>query len=397
MELLYISCYPDEYFDKLQSECIYSSSQPAQKFNYLLMKGFALNNEAITIFNTMDQKAINETNFHHSFYTSLEKNIKFIFLPVYKNNTINRIQAKKNIKYFLSNWEKKYPNTVIIVDVLKPYVEYIFEYSGKMPIVSIVTDLPEHLYMSKNLWTYFRRKLKLYFFNYIIHKSNAFVFLTEQMNKKLNISNKPYLIIEGVVDSEYALQFFKEDDTRDKFICLYSGALHARYGIEKLVNAFTLSGMENIELHLYGSGDYVNVIKQIANMHDNIIYHGIIDTKSVVKKQQSASLLINPRPVNIEFTAYSFPSKNMEYMLSGVPVLTTDLSGMPPEYKSYVYILDATSSESIANSVKKIINIPNSERKLMGERAQKFVLQNKNNVIQAERIVKMIKEKLKQQ
>ena len=31
---------------------------------------------------------------------------------------------------------------------------------------------------------------------------NGFVFLTEQMNQRLNKKNKPYIVLEGHVDSE---------------------------------------------------------------------------------------------------------------------------------------------------------------------------------------------------
>ena len=38
---------------------------------------------------------------------------------------------------------------------------------------------------------------------------------------------------------------------------------------------------------------------------------------------------VNPRQNNEEFTKYSFPSKTMEYLASGVPVVAYKLDGIP--------------------------------------------------------------------
>jgi len=357
-----------------------------------MMRGFVLNGELVRVLNTYDQEAVNEKSFHSNFRSVAENGIDFFFLPIYKNVNINRIKAKKAIKSFLRKWKTDHPDSVIIIDVLKPYAEYIYRYCRALPVVSIVTDLPEHLYFGRSLKSSLRRQVKLYNFKKMISKSAAYIFLTEKMNLRLNRSGKPYVIIEGLVDSEQNKQ--SEFTSTDKFVCLYSGALHARYGIDTLVEAFTLPGMENIELHLYGSGDYSNSIESIANKHGNIRYFGSVDNKTIVKRQMTASLLINPRPIDAEFSAYSFPSKNMEYMLSGTPVLTTNLPGMPTEYKKYVYILNAESPEKIARKIVDIVEISQEERATLGKKACDFISKNKNNIVQTRHILDMIEKKL---
>ena len=64
-----------------------------------------------------------------------------------------------------------------------------------------------------------------------------------------------------------------------------------------------------------------------------------------------ATLLINPRFSNEEYTKYSFPSKNMEYMASGTPILTTKLPGMPKEYYEYIYLFEEESIEGMKNKM----------------------------------------------
>ena len=110
----------------------------------------------------------------------------------------------------------------------------------------------------------------------------------------------------------------------------------------------------------------------------------------IVEKEQEATLLVNPRPTGEEYVKYSFPSKTMEYMASGTPVLTTVLPGMPKEYHPHVYLLEDESAEGIAESLKEVLS--NTEEALFrkGAEARRFVLEQKNNVIQARKILDML-------
>ena len=96
-------------------------------------------------------------------------------------------------------------------------------------------------------------------------------------------------------------------------------------------------------------------------------------------------MLINPRSAKEEFTKYSFPIKNLEYMASGTPLLTTQLPGMPLEYFSYVYIIDDETAAGIADKIITLYNERDSI-KIMGEKAKKFVMENKNYIFQGKRI-----------
>jgi glycosyltransferase involved in cell wall biosynthesis len=118
----------------------------------------------------------------------------------------------------------------------------------------------------------------------------------------------------------------------------------------------------------------------------------MVPNKIVVQDQLAATLLINPRPTNEEFTKFSFPSKNMEYMVSGTPMITTQLPGMPKEYHPYVFLFEGESVEGMKNSLKNILSKSKEELHQFGQEAKKFVLTNKNNQIQAHRILQFLKE-----
>ena len=108
-----------------------------------------------------------------------------------------------------------------------------------------------------------------------------------------------------------------------------------------------------------------------------------------------ATLLVNPRPTDEEYVKYSFPSKTMEYMASGTPVLTTVLPGMPKEYHPYVYLLEDETAEGIAKKLKLVMAESDEVLFHKGQRAREFVLEQKNNVIQGKKILDMLESEKK--
>ena len=171
--------------------------------------------------------------------------------------------------------------------------------------------------------------------------------------------------------------------------CIYAGGLHEKYGIKKLVEAFQKANIPNAVLHIYGDGDYAEKLQDLKD--PRICYHGVVTNEEVVAAELQASLLINPRPTAEEFTKYSFPSKNMEYMASGTPVLTTNLPGMPREYLNYVYVFDDESVDGMAKTLINVLNLPPKVLQDKGHDARQFVLDEKNNVVQAQKIINMMK------
>jgi len=253
------------------------------------------------------------------------------------------------------------------------------------PVIMIVTDLPDYQFDGgKTAEKY----------NQLLDKADGYIFLTEQMNEKVNKQNKPYIVLEGHAD--YALPTIRqsekyENDTGKKVV-VYAGSIAKLYGIQNLVQGFILADIPNTELHIFGDGDYREELEEIAKTSDNVKYMGVRPNSEIVYAEQRASLLVNPRPSEPEYTKYSFPSKTMEYMVSGTPVLTTKLPGIPKEYYPYVYTIDKETADGIGEKLKEIFALPVMLRNEKGEKAREFVLENKSNVVQARKILNFLEE-----
>lgn len=78
-------------------------------------------------------------------------------------------------------------------------------------------------------------------------------------------------------------------------------------------------------------------------------------------------------------------------MLSGTPVLTTRLAGIPDEYFQYLYTFDEETINGYAHKLNETLSLPDIILKDKGVKAQEFVLKHKNNVIQSQRIKEFFK------
>jgi glycosyltransferase involved in cell wall biosynthesis len=87
---------------------------------------------------------------------------------------------------------------------------------------------------------------------------------------------------------------------------------------------------------------------------------------------------------------YSFPSKTMEYMASGKPVVMYKLDGIPDEYDEYLFYADGSNGiEGLATKLKEVLNNYDSAL-VKAECAKEFVLNNKNAKVQAKRILDFV-------
>jgi glycosyltransferase involved in cell wall biosynthesis len=228
-----------------------------------------------------------------------------------------------------------------------------------------------------------------------MERVSGYVFLTEEMNKKSNLNNKPFMIMEGLADVlQRANKTKTESEHENKKILLYSGGLFAIDGIIELLYAFSNLQDDELEFHIYGNGNLVEDIINFTRFDKRIKYFGYIQNSKLVKYQSSATLLVNPRFTNHEYTKFSFPSKIIEYMTSGVPTVTTKIAGIPEEYFQYLYAFNEETIDGFNSTLKTILSKPKLELLNFGMVAKEFILKEKNNKIQAVRLYDSFIEQL---
>ena len=104
----------------------------------------------------------------------------------------------------------------------------------------------------------------------------------------------------------------------------------------------------------------------------------------------NSSVLINPRnSTDGEFVEYSFPSKNLEYLVTGIPTILCKLPGMPIEYFDYFIDAGNGTSKEIADAIHVVINMSDEQKTIFGEKAQTFIVDRMNPINQAKKMLEM--------
>lgn len=380
--ILIIPYIDKEIYRKIQKSD--KISNPGQKFYELLYQGLINNNMDVKIYSIVDKK-----------FRKYLKNTDSIYYEFYNSQTyFSKVKAYKNLAKKIRINEKN--KMTIIADAeafwtLKAAIrtrKYL-----KSKIIAVVTDFPHDVYsysskrrkktmLDKLKEVYAKQKIRTF------KRADGFILLTKHM-KEVVAASKPSIVIEGFSDLNLHGCSTKISKSDYKNI-VYLGALNDKSGVLNLINIFMDIKNENIRLDIYGTGSHVSQILTYSKVDPRINYCGVVSLNEIIKIEQEAHFLINPRPSKQEFNKYSFPSKTIEYMSSGTPVITTKLEGIPEEYRDYLYFIDDSDSNTMKNQLIEIIDKNEFELMNTGKKAKKFVLKYKNNKIQAKKILEFI-------
>lgn len=390
MNIIYLtSACSQRRFDSMVEKGEMTKMPQAQKYHHLLLEGLRkVFDDDLTVISSYPVTGKSQKVFKQE--TEIEDGIKYIYPQFINYPLIRQVLLWINTVRLIKKGIKD-GNTIIVCDVLNKSICYAARFVRlikKTKIIGIVTDVPGHTSGARaKLLPWWRRTLRQIsgrLTKNSVKKYDGYLLLTEAMNDVVNPKDKPYIVIEGHSDiSMKDRDNLLENKTKEKTI-MYAGGTHKEFGMAMLVEAFLMLNNPEWVLHIYGDGNYQNELKTIASKYKNVIYHGLCPNADVVEAQLEAWLTVNPRITNAEYVKYSFPSKTLECMVSGTPLLTTRLAGMPKDYYPYVYLFDEESKEGFMQVLDKVFSLSAEELHQKGLLAKDFAINQKNNVKQAE-------------
>lgn len=393
MNILYISTLVSE--DVLKDLHNTSKIKPMysiQKFHRLIVDGLTKNSQNVIALSTIP---VSHRNHSRKLWIldpeKTNEKLKFVYIPFVNFILFRQVLLALYSFFYTLFWGiKKKENKRVLCDVLN-----ISSCVGsllackllKIGIAGIVTDMPG---LMVNMSSKKRINRFISFVNRSYLRSfDYYIFLTEQMNEIINLKGKPYIVMEGLVDVNIRSEQKVVKSLNGRNI-IYAGGLYEQYGVKMLLEAFMRLPFNDIHLSIYGAGQMEDDMLKYESLDNRIHYYGVVPNDYIVDEEIKATLLVNPRPTNESFTKYSFPSKNMEYMASGTPLLTTCLPGMPSEYLDYVYLFDEETIDGYADTLYKVLSKSSVELDEMGRKAQQFVLLKKNNIVQVRKMLYLL-------
>ena len=366
------------------------------KFNWNLIKGLEDLNELeftyISARPVSDYPIYNQKKIQKNKWTVEIGKRKFEIQEIpFINKSVLKLFSRffATLFYSLKNYSfKSNKGGVIVYSVHVPYmiVGLIVSKIYNVDYIAIWTDPPA---VSTNKDSKLKSKLRnieLRISEILMKKVTKVIALTKYLAEDF-APGKPYLVIEGIInkdDINYSLKK-KNSILQHLLRVVYTGSLEKKYGIMNIIDGFISIENKNAVLEIYGRGELEDELVKIMQKNRNILYKGYVSNNEILKVQREADFLINARSSEEQFVKYSFPSKTLEYMLSGTPVITTMLPGIPEEYKNYVLVLDNNHPAVITEKLNEFLDYSSTERNLIGLKAQKFA-ETKNQLQQAKKI-----------
>lgn len=174
---------------------------------------------------------------------------------------------------------------------------------------------------------------------------------------------KPTFILNSIID-EKRFESVSRQPVEQKYICYMGNMQLAKDNVDNIIRAFSIISSSYPDYHLWLFGTPSEKDRKIiedviaeTDMQDKVLIKGRIDYDQVPQVLANASILVTSQPVTTRAEG-GFPTKMAEYMMSGTPMIVTDVG----EICNYVtdgenaFVVEPCNPEAYANKIRYIFS-----------------------------------------
>lgn len=201
---------------------------------------------------------------------------------------------------------------------------------------------------------------------------------------------RPYLRLEGGILPEVFAGAECSERRDETFVIAAAGSLDEVNGFPEILEAFSRIANPDCRLRIAGGGPLESLVRAAVTRDSRIEYLGFVPLTSVLQLYRDADVLLCMRPTRRFQTRYFFPSKLIECLASGTPVITTCTGHTREEFGEFCYLLEDETAEGLAERIREVAAIPAVDRRRLGARAREFTLRTKSWEAQSRRVVEYL-------
>lgn len=194
------------------------------------------------------------------------------------------------------------------------------------------------------------------------------------------VSKEKIHIINITVEQSRFLGLSRSSSLR-RYIAYCGTISNTKDGLDKLILSFALINKDfpNIYLYIIGQGSSETKNSNLSLIHelgisDKVIFTGKVTSERIPQMLIDAEMCVLARPDSLQ-SKCGFPTKLGEYLLSGNPVVVTDVGDIPLFLEDNVSALIASSNDNIefASKMRWVLENPD-EAKIIGKRGYEVAL-----------------------
>jgi glycosyltransferase involved in cell wall biosynthesis len=264
------------------------------------------------------------------------------------------------------------PDAIIVHGVHSPFlwVGLRLGHRWAVPVITILTDAPSPRTAYDNRIAVALKAVDRMLIRRALGVMDGVIALAPTLIEEL-APGRPNMLLEGIAPDLPIALMTDRPEGRPPLV-VYAGGLHESYGVTDLLQSVRLAQAE-WRLRIYGRGPAEAEILRAAERDERIEFAGSVTPDEMISAYAAADVLVNPRPPDNKLAITSFPSKLLEYLATGVPVVSTDLPTLPPDYRDHLTIARA-GARGLAEAIDEVVRQDLAVRVNRGQRARAFIL-----------------------
>lgn len=209
----------------------------------------------------------------------------------------------------------------------------------------------------------------------MVSNADAYIFPTEMLNAKINVHNKPNVIIYG----SYAIGKTNTVKFNDgKIHVVYAGTFDVRKG-GAAAAAAAAHLPSNYHIHICGFGspedtkNIINIINEVsARSRASVSFDGLKRGGEYINFLQSCDIGLSTQDPFAKFNGTSFPSKILSYMGNGLSVVSIDIPAIRgSRIGQYISFYQTQDAKSIAKAIIEV-DVRNNNIDIVSNLADQF-------------------------
>jgi len=350
MKILYLTtAIRNEDYISLLNQGYRLSNPSNQNFHEKMIQALALTNEVsvISLVPSLDHDfTLSDSGIFHYVNSS--------------GSPLNRLFWRKKKVFKIAKCLQKNGLDIVVFDSLSLQLGEVSSRLKKvfsLPTAALVTDNPENLAKAHPIFISGVKSA--------VKASNGVIALSEGLIKAFDVEKKPHILFPGLVEKPQTGRPLFANGT----YLYFGGALLPRYGVNDLVKAYLEIPMD-YDLVLAGHAEGNEELLSLIHSNPRIHYLGQVSKEENYTLEKYAALLVNPRPFESKLDQESVPSKLLEYLESGSPILSTPHTLLRKEFPQDINWLASSGKDALAlffknhlNGEKKWVNLlPNNAK-----------------------------------
>lgn len=219
-----------------------------------------------------------------------------------------------------------------------------------------------------------------------LKRVNGIIALTPKLAQKL-APGRPVLIVPAIHNSRSELLTTMNGIHDDgSFSIVYTGRLSHKFGINLLLETFIRADRPNWRLMLTGWGELESTVQEFTQTNPRAHFLGVLSSEKIRQLYRLADVLVNPKLTSTSIAEFAFPSKIVEYLTTGKPIVSTNLPVFDDRFRQHLVIAQSDSPEELLRCFDEVAAWDDHQRENCRFQNIRFVEEELSPAVQGARI-----------